>query len=107
MDLEEVRLLGNLYCLDRKLNLEEKVKDVNISNGLAWILDNKKMYYIDSSTKEVSAFDYDFKTGKISNRPVIIKFAEDEGVPDGMNIDAQGKFWIAHFGGEQVSRWDP
>jgi sugar lactone lactonase YvrE len=24
-----------------------------------------------------------------------------------MTIDAQGKLWIAHFGGGQVSRWDP
>lgn len=107
MDLEEDRPLGNLYCLDKELNLEEKVKDVKISNGLAWSLDNKKMYYIDSPTKKVFAFDYDLETAEISKRRVIIKFAEGEGVPDGMTIDNQGKLWIAHFGGAQVSRWDP
>ncbi len=107
MDLEENRELGTLYCLDQDLNLEEKVKEVKISNGLAWSLDNKTMYYIDSPTKKVFAFDYDLETAEISNRRVLIKFAKGEGVPDGMTIDAQGKLWIAHFGGAQVSRWDP
>ena len=107
MDLEENRELGTLYCLDQDLNLEEKIKDVKISNGLAWSLENETMYYIDSPTKKVFAFDYDLETAEISNRRVIIKFAEGEGVPDGMTIDAQGKLWIAHFGGAQVSRWDP
>ncbi|MEC9490304.1 MAG: SMP-30/gluconolactonase/LRE family protein [Halanaerobiales bacterium] len=107
MDLEENRELGTLYCLDQDLNLEEKIKDVKISNGLAWSLDNKTMYYIDSPTREVLAFDYDLETAEISNRRVIIKFAEGEGVPDGMTIDEHGRLWIAHFGGAQVSRWDP
>ncbi|RAK06938.1 sugar lactone lactonase YvrE [Halanaerobium saccharolyticum] len=107
MDLEENRELGTLYCLDQDLNLEEKIKNVKISNGLAWGLDNKTMYYIDSPTKEVLAFDYDLETAEISNKRSIISFAEGEGVPDGMTIDAQGKLWIAHFGGAQVSSWDP
>ncbi|TDO86480.1 sugar lactone lactonase YvrE [Halanaerobium saccharolyticum] len=106
MDLEENRELGKLYCLDQDLNLEEKVKNVKISNGLAWSLDNKTMYYIDSPTKEVLAFDYDLETAEISNKRTIISLAEGEGVPDGMTIDAEGKLWIAHFGGSQVSRWD-
>ncbi len=107
MDLEENRELGTLYCLDRELNLEEKVKNVKISNGLAWSLDNQTMYYIDSPTKEVLAFDYDLETAEITNKRVIIEIPEGEGVPDGMTIDAEGKLWIAHFGGAQVSRWDP
>ena len=107
MDLEENRELGKLYCLDQDLNLEEKVKNVKISNGLAWSLDNKTMYYIDSPTKEVLAFDYDLETAEISNKRTIISLAEGKGVPDGMSIDAQGKLWIAHFGGSQVSRWNP
>ncbi|PTV97765.1 sugar lactone lactonase YvrE [Halanaerobium saccharolyticum] len=107
MDLEEKRELGTLYCLDQELNLVEKIKNVKISNGLAWSLDNKTMYYIDSPTKEVLAFDYDLETAEITNKRVIISFAEAEGVPDGMTIDAEGKLWIAHFGGGQVSRWNP
>lgn len=107
MDLEENRPLGVLYCLDQNLDLTEKLNELKISNGLAWSLDNQTMYYIDSPTRKVVAFDYDLETAQISNRRVIIRFTEAEGVPDGMTIDAQGKLWIAHFGGAQVSRWNP
>jgi sugar lactone lactonase YvrE len=107
MDLEEDRPVGNLFCLDQELNLNEKLSELKISNGLAWSLDNKTMYYIDSPTRKVFAFDYDLEAAQISNRREIIRFAAGEGVPDGMTIDAQGKLWIAHFGGAQVSRWDP
>lgn len=107
MDLEENRRLGALYCLDQELDLTEKLNEVKISNGLAWSLDNQTMYYIDSPTRKVFAFDYDLETAQITNKRVIIEIPEAEGVPDGMTIDAEGKLWIAHFGGAQVSRWDP
>lgn len=107
MDLEENRRLGALYCLDQELDLTEKLNEVKIFNGLAWSLDNQTMYYIDSPTRKVFAFDYDLETAQITNKRVIIEIPEAEGVPDGMTIDAEGKLWIAHFGGAQVSRWDP
>ncbi|MGP3778769.1 SMP-30/gluconolactonase/LRE family protein [Halanaerobium saccharolyticum] len=107
MDLKENRPLGALYCLDQKLDLTEKLNELKISNGLAWSLDNQTMYHIDSPTRKVFAFDYDLETAQITNKRVIIEIPETEGVPDGMTIDAQGKLWIAHFGGAQVSRWNP
>jgi sugar lactone lactonase YvrE len=29
------------------------------------------------------------------------------GGPDGMTIDAEGKLWVAHWGGSMIGRWDP
>jgi len=43
----------------------------------------------------------------VANRRVAIEIPEGEGSPDGMTIDAEGMLWIAHWGGWQVSRWDP
>lgn len=96
---------GALYCLDTDLSVRRMVDDVTCSNGLAWSADNKTMYYIDSPTKQVVAYDYDLASGDIANRRVIIQIAE--GVPDGMAIDADGMLWIAQWGGYQVSRWNP
>ena len=40
---------------------------VDISNGLAWTADRKTMYYIDSLTYGIDAFDYNIDTGEIGN----------------------------------------
>ena len=52
-----------------QLNFSKKeVSGISISNGLAWTADAKTMYYIDTPTKEVWAFDYDAVKGNISNK---------------------------------------
>ncbi|CAH1775553.1 unnamed protein product, partial [Owenia fusiformis] len=56
---------GNLYRLDTNLTLTKMVERVTVSNGLAWSKDRKTMYYIDTETKNVYAFDYDDITGDI------------------------------------------
>ena len=45
---------------------------VGLSNGIAWTADDKTMYYIDSLTKGVDAFDYDIHTGDISKHILAI-----------------------------------
>lgn len=32
---------------------------------------------------------------------------KDEGIPDGMSIDTEGKLWVACFDGGRVLRIDP
>jgi sugar lactone lactonase YvrE len=75
-----------------------------ISNGLAWSGDNKTMYYNDSETKGVDAFDYNMQTGEIANRR---RIHTSEHTPDGMCIDAEDMLWVALWGGYKVIRVDP
>ncbi|MEK0312554.1 SMP-30/gluconolactonase/LRE family protein [Cohnella sp. 56] len=77
--------------------------DVSIPNGLAWSADGVAMYYIDTSTQRVFAFDYDLASGAVANRREVAEIPEDEGSPDGMTIDAEGMLWIAHWGGWQAA----
>lgn len=107
MSLSEEKGQGTLYCLYTDMKVEKKVEDLTISNGLAWSPDHKYMYLIDTPTKKVTRFDYDGETGKIKNPFAVIQFKESEGAPDGMTIDEEGMLWIAHWGGAQVSRWNP
>ena len=106
MAISEEDNAGNLYVFDNN-KIERKIENVSISNGMAWSLDHKTFYYIDSPTFEVAAYDFDNATGNISNRQVIITVPKSEGCPDGMTIDNEGMLWIAHWDGWQVTRWNP
>lgn len=107
MQHAEVDVTGSLYVLDTDGQCRKLVDDVGVSNGIAWSLDEKQMYYIDSMKQTVSAYDYDATNGELSNPRVIIDFQMEDGFPDGMTIDGEGMLWIAHWDGWQVSRWDP
>ncbi|XP_047486130.1 regucalcin-like [Penaeus chinensis] len=100
---------SGLYRMDSKLEVT-KWATVSLSNGLAWSLDRKNFYYVDSHTRTVDVFDYDDESGAISNRRVILDFNKAglrDQFPDGMAIDVDGNLWVASFGGHQVICVDP
>ena len=96
-----------LFRLDTDHTLHSMVEEVAVSNGLAWSLDEKMMYYIDSLAHSVDAFDYEYETGEISNRRPIFNIPLEEGNPDGMCIDSEGMLWVAYFRGGKVVRINP
>ena len=98
---------GALYRLDPDGTVTRRVTGVRISNGLAWAADARTMYYIDSFAWSVDAFDFDPDAGTVSGRRTAIAFERDGSVPDGMSIDAEGRLWVAFFGGSSVRRYDP
>jgi sugar lactone lactonase YvrE len=107
MAVSEAPNCGSLYCLDTDLTVHKKIEGVSISNGLAWGPDERVMYYVDSPTREVVAFDYDKLSGEIANRRVVIQIPDGMGFPDGMSIDEEGMLWIALWDGAMVGRWNP
>ena len=81
--------------------------DVTISNGLAWSSDARTMYYVDTSTQQISSFDYDLESATIANRRTLVEIPEADGWPDGMTIDADDCLWVAFWGGSAVRRYMP
>ncbi|XP_066562165.1 regucalcin [Amia ocellicauda] len=98
---------GSLFMLNPDHSVVRHFDQVDISNGMDWSLDHKTFYYIDSLSFKVDAFDYDKETGSISNRRTVYKLGKDEGIPDGMCIDSEGKLWVACYSGGRVLRIDP
>lgn len=107
MQLEGQGKTGALYRMDADLSLNKQFGGVGISNGLAWSPNRTTMYYIDTPTCEVAAFDYDLATGAIANRRALITFSHDLGHPDGMTIDEEGMLWVCFFGGGRIARCNP
>lgn len=99
--------VAKLYRITSEGIIEVKLTDITISNGLTWSIDNKTMYYIDSPTRTVKAFDFDLATGSITNGRVVIQTPDSLGTPDGCTIDSQGNLWVAQWGGACVIKWDP
>ncbi|KAI9833894.1 MAG: hypothetical protein M1819_003403 [Sarea resinae] len=98
---------GVLFRLDPDGSLHRVLEGVTIPNGIGWSMDDKTMYFTDSPTKNIFAFDFDAATGEISNRRVFFHVEHEEAVPDGFAIDEDGYVWTALFGGGRVLRISP
>ena len=67
-----------------------------ISNGLVWNKAGDTFYYTDTPTYQVDAFDFDGKTGEISNRRCAIKVPDDTS-PDVRTINQAPSYRTIHF----------
>jgi len=107
MDQAEQQNSGSLYSFSPNGTLKILVSGVGISNGLAWSPDFKTLYYIDTPTRNITAYDYDLKCGEIANPRVIVSVPPEFGWPDGMTSDTKGRLWVALWGGAALSVWEP
>jgi sugar lactone lactonase YvrE len=107
MDDSEKGRRGAFYRLGADLSCERQFDGVGISNGLAWSPDDRIMYYIDTPTRRVDAFDFDAEAGSIAGRRTAFEIPQGMGFPDGMTVDEEGMLWIALWMGWGLGRWDP
>ena len=78
-----------------------------VSNCCCFSADGKVMYFADTPTRKVYAFDYDPK-GKPANRRLVWSMPPHlPGGPDGAQVDAEGMLWVALNGAGCVVRIDP
>jgi sugar lactone lactonase YvrE len=82
------------------------INNTTISNGLAFSLDNKNLYFIDTPTRKVAKYSYNIENGEVEFKNNVIEF-DGLGSPDGMCIDNKGMLWIAEWGGGCISKWNP
>ena len=97
----------NLHKVNPDFSYELVDPEVRLSNGMVWTQDQKTMYYVDSPTRHVYKYDFDAEKGTISNKTPVIDVPAELGIGDGMDIDADGNLWIAHYTGWCVGKWDP
>lgn len=77
-----------------------------VTNGPAWSLDGHTMFANDTARRQVHAFDFDPASGSLGTARPFLHFVPEDGYPDGMTTDAEGRLWIAHWGGACVSCHD-
>jgi triosephosphate isomerase len=101
---------AGLYRLDEHLEYEKLLEyDFRVSNCICFPADGETMFFCDTPTRKVYAFDYPReKGGVLSNRRLIWTVPSNlDGGPDGAQVDADGGLWIALSGASRVVRVDP
>ena len=96
-----------LVRVDRDHRVTLVLRDMMISNGLAWSPDGRTMYHTDTPTRTIHAYDFDAASGLPSHRRVLAHFAEATHRPDGGAVDSEGCYWTAFYGGGTVARLSP
>jgi L-arabinonolactonase len=96
---------GTLYRFDRSGCVAVE-SGITIPNSLCWSPDGRTMYFSDSWTRTICAFDFDPATGQVVNkRPFATTTAP--AIPDGATIDAEGCLWCAEYDGWRITRFAP
>lgn len=102
---EETDPTSALYRSDER-GLMRILGRVTTSNGLGWSPDDRVMYYTDSMTRSIVAYEFRPDEGAIGAGRV---FATDPDsyVPDGLTVDTDGCVWSAKWNGGKVIRYAP
>lgn len=104
MDDSEAEPSGAFYRLCHDFSVQCVDAGYTVANGPAVTPDGCFIYHTDSASREVYRFAR-HSDGTLGSRQLFIRFAPEEGYPDGMTVDAEGGLWIAHWGGARVSRF--
>ena len=96
--------------------LQRMADGVTVSNGLAFSPDQRTLYWSDTKSHTVFAFDFDPMAGTLAHQRVFAQFpqrlpgqdlADYGGRPDGAAVDQEGCYWVAMFEGARLLRLSP
>ncbi len=99
--------LGSLWRLDPDGSLHQLDGELTTPNGLGLSPDGNTLYVTNMRNHEILVYDYDTAAGTVGNRRLFAKVPAEEGLPDGLIVDAEGFIWSAHWDGWKLTRYDP
>jgi len=99
--------VASMYRVDADRSVQKVRGGIKTSNGFAWSADGRTMYFTDTPTLNILAFDYDVRSGTMGNERVFATVPQGQGRPDGATVDVEGCLWSAHFAGSKVTRYSP
>ncbi len=106
MDDTERTASGALYRLDFDLRCTRMEDGYRVPNGPAFSPGGRLMYHADSARQIIYVYDLG-EGGTLGERNTFARFAENDGYPDGMTVDAEGCLWVAFWDGWCVRRFSP
>lgn len=107
MHFDQNRPNASVYKINEEGESVKMIDSVTISNGIVWTKDSKTMYYIDTPSANIMAYDFNLETSTISNGRIAIKVLEEDGFPDGMTIDENDTLWVGMWNGNAIAHFNP
>ena len=98
---------GSVFRLDTDLTLTTLDKGLSVANGIGFSPDGGTMYVSEQFAGRVLAYDYDTKSGLATGKRVFTQVPAEEGLPDGIIVDAEGFVWNGRWGGSTIARYSP
>lgn len=123
--LDETKTARNaaLYMLDARApgqavvvrQTDPATLPATTGNGLAWSPDGATLYWADTASHAVWAWDFDAASASLSRRRLFHQFAPKSelkpeayaGRPDGAAVDVQGNYYVAMYEGGRVCQLSP
>lgn len=108
MDTLEERPSGRLYSYTPSGQLNTLDDGIVVSNGPCFSPDGRTLYFSDTWTGLIFAYDYDLESGRATNRRTFAQVdTSTGGAADGATVDSEGYLWQALVYGGKVVRYAP
>jgi L-arabinonolactonase len=99
-------LSASLYSIAAARELRCHLEGVKISNSLCMSPNGTQLYFADSPTRTINAYELLEPEGILGKHKIFAQTPEGA-YPDGAAIDAEGCLWSAHWGAGVVVRYTP
>ena len=121
IDEPKARRAAELFSIDCRTGAavgQRQAGDALTANGLAWSPAGDTLYWADTPSHVLHAWDFDALSNTLSRHRTHLQFApkpagwtwEDrsyQGRPDGAAVDVQGNYWVSMFEGRRVCCFAP
>ncbi|HEX7291316.1 MAG TPA: SMP-30/gluconolactonase/LRE family protein, partial [Conexibacter sp.] len=76
-------------------------------NGFDWSPDGAALYLVESHARRVRVHPFDAASGELGDPAEFVQLPPEDGLPDGVAVDAEGGVWVAVWGAGEVRRYTP
>jgi D-xylonolactonase len=90
---------GGVFRFERDGSAALLWRGTGCSNGMGFSPDLRTFYWTCSTRRRLYAFDYDRATGSLEHERIFYQAGNEEGIPDGLTVDAEGHVWSARWDG--------
>lgn len=107
MDDTETQATGSWWRLAPDGAIAQLDTGFMVTNGPAFDTRRGRVYLTDSARQEIYVAELAERGLSFDRRCLFLRFAKDEGYPDGMVVDRFGAIWVAFWDGGCLRRFDP